>query len=384
VDAVNCAVEIQRDLAERNTELPYNRKMEFRIGVNLGDVIEGEGQIYGDGVNIAARVESLAEAGGICISGRAYDQVENKLGLEYENLGEHQVKNITRPIRVFRVLSFPGAAAHRVVRAKETLERRWRKIAFSVAGIVLVVVMLGIWQFYMRRPTVEPASVEKMAYPLPDEPSIAVLPFVNISGDPEQEYFSDGLTDQIISTLSKIRNLFVIARNSVFTYKGKAVKVQKVAEDLGVKYVLEGSVQKTADRIRITAQLIDAIRGHHVWSERYDREPKDIFSIQDDITMEIMKELRIELLHGEQARVWNRGTTTNLNAFEKLLQGQSYFHRGTKADNFRARQLYGDAIAIHSGYANAYAMVGWTHFMDARFGWVKSPAESKQARKSNR
>ena len=376
VDAVNCAVEIQRELAERNAELPYNRKMEFRIGVNLGDVIEEEGRIYGDGVNIAARVEAMADAGGICVSGRAYDQVENKLGLEYENLGEHQVKNITRPIRVFRVLSFPGAAAHRVVRAKETLGRRWRKIAFSAAGVVLVVVMLGIWQFYMRRPTEEPASVEKMAYPLPDKPSIAVLPFVNISGDPEQEYFSDGLTDQIISTLSKIQNLFVIARNSVFIYKGKPVKVQKVAEDLGVKYVLEGSVQKTADRIRITAQLIDAIRGHHVWSESYDREPKDIFDIQDDITMEITKALQIELLHGEQARIWQKRTTTNLKAYLKLLQGHYYFYRGTKADNMRAQQLYEEAIGLHSGYANAYAMVGWTHFMDARFGWVKSRAES--------
>ena len=162
----------------------------------------------------------------------------------------------------------------------------------------------------------------------------------------------------------------------MFTYKGKAVKVQKVAEDLGVKYVLEGSVQKTADRIRITAQLIDAIKGHHIWSERYDREPKDIFSIQDDITMEITKELRIELLQGEQARVWHRGTTTNLNAFEKLLQGQNYFNQGTKADNLRARQLFEEAIAIHSGYANAHAMVGWAHFMDARFGWAKSRAES--------
>ncbi len=168
VDAVNCAVEIQRELAERNVELPYNRKMEFRVGINLGDVIEEEGRIYGDGINIAARVESLCEAGGICISGRAYDQVENKLGLEYENLGEHQVKNITRPIRVYRVLSFPGAAAHRGVQAKEILGRRWRRIALSAAAVMVVVVVLGVWQFYMRNPSVEPASVEKMAFPLPE------------------------------------------------------------------------------------------------------------------------------------------------------------------------------------------------------------------------
>jgi adenylate cyclase len=183
VDAVNCAVEIQRELAERNAELADNRKMAFRIGVNLGDVIEEEGRIYGDGVNIAARVESLAEPGGICISGRAYDQVENKLGLNYENLGEHQVKNIARPIKVYRVLSYPGAAAHRVVQAKENIERKWRIIAIPAAVVLAVVAALGIWQFYTRRPSVEPAAVEKLAYPLPDKPSIAVLPFDNLSGD---------------------------------------------------------------------------------------------------------------------------------------------------------------------------------------------------------
>jgi len=290
VDAVNCAVEIQRDLAERNAELPDNRKMKFRIGVNLGDVIEEDGRIYGDGVNIAARVESLSEAGGICISGRAHDQVENKLGLEYEDLGKHEVKNISRPIQVYRVLSYPGAAAHRVVQAKETLGRKWRKIGFSAAAIVIVAAAIGIWQFYMRRPSVEPASVEKMAYPLPEKPSIAVLPFDNMSDDPKQEYFSDGITEEIITALSKLDQLFVIARNSTFTYKGKPVKVKQVAEELGVRYVLEGSVRKSEDRVRITAQLIDAISGHHLWAERYDRDLKDIFTLQDEITMKHMEQ----------------------------------------------------------------------------------------------
>jgi adenylate cyclase len=204
VDAVNCAVEIQRDLAERNAELPYNRRMEFRIGINLGDVIEEDGRIYGDGVNIAARLESLAEAGGICISGRAYVQVENKLDLEYADIGKHQVKNIARPVQVYRVLSYSGAAAHRVVRAKESLGRKWRKIAMAAAAAVLIIGGLAVWQFYLRRPAVETASVDKMAYPLPDKPSIAVLPFEYMSNDPDQEYISDSLTDELIGDLAKI------------------------------------------------------------------------------------------------------------------------------------------------------------------------------------
>jgi TolB-like protein len=281
VDSVNCAVEIQRELAERNAELSDNRKMQFRIGVNLGDVIEEDGRIYGDGVNIAARVESLAEAGGICISGRAHDQVENKLGLEYEDLGKHEVKNISRPIQVYRVLSLPGAAAHRVVQAKESLGRRWRNITIFAAIAVVVIGGLAYWQIYMRQPTVEPASVEKMAFPLPEKPSIAVLPFVNMSEDPKQEYLSDGITEQIISTLSKVPSMFVIARTSTFAYKGKPIKVQQVSQDLGVRYVLEGSVQRSGDRARITAQLIDAIDGKHMWAQRYDRELKDIFKLQD-------------------------------------------------------------------------------------------------------
>ena len=316
VDAVNCAVEIQRELAERNAALPDNRKMQFRIGVNLGDVIDEDGRIYGDGVNIAARVESLAEAGGICISGRAHDQVENKLGLEYEDLGKHEVKNISRPIQVYRVLSYPGAAAHRVVQAKESLGRKWRKIGLSAAAIVIVAVALGIWQFYLRQSAVEPALVEKMAYPLPEKPSIAVLPFDDMSGDPNQDYFCDGLTENMITALSKTPKMFVIARNSTFTYKGKAVKVNQIAEELGVQYVLEGSVRKEGDRVRITAQLIDALTGHHLWAEKYDRELKEIFSLQDEITKKIISSLQVKLTEGEQAYVYAKGTD-NLEAYLK-------------------------------------------------------------------
>jgi TolB-like protein/class 3 adenylate cyclase len=282
VDAVNCAVEVQRELAERNSELLPERKMEFRIGINLGDVIEEGERIYGDGVNIAARVEGLAEGGGICISGTVYDAIEAKLGLEYEYLGEQAVKNIPKPVRVYRVLSFPGAAAHRVVKAKKAVGRKWRNVFLAIAMILFVGAVVATWHF--TPPPGEVASVEKMAFPLPEKPSLAVLPFDNLSGDASQDYFSDGITESIITALSNVSNLFVIARNSTFTYKGKPVKVQQVAEELGVRYVLEGSVQRSGDRVRITAQLIDALTGHHLWAEQYERTFGDIFALQDDIT----------------------------------------------------------------------------------------------------
>ncbi len=375
VDAVRCAVKVQKELKLRNNELPENKKMEFRIGINLGDVIEEEETIYGDGVNIAARLEGLAEGGGICISRTAFDQVKNKLDVGYEYLGEHSIKNIAEPVRVYKVLMEPEYA-DKVIGEERPKQKQWRWAAVASAVVLIVVAgAFAIWHFYFP-PPMEVASVEKMAFPLPDKPSIAVLPFENMSGEPKQEYFSDGLTDQIINGLSKIPNLFVISRNSTFTYKGKPVKVQQVSEELGVRYVLEGGVQKAGDRIRITAQLIDAIKGHHVWSERYDRVLEDIFAIQDDITLEIAKAMRIELIEGEQARLWHRGTTTNLKAYEKVLEGMSYNYRYTKEDNTRARQLFEQAIALHSGYANAYSMVGWTHWNDARFGWVESRAKS--------
>ncbi|MHC4638463.1 MAG: adenylate/guanylate cyclase domain-containing protein, partial [Planctomycetota bacterium] len=377
VDSVRCAVEIQRQLKKQNNKLPDHRKMKFRIGINLGDIIEEEETIYGDGVNVAARLESLAHPGGVCISGTTYDQVKNKIDLGYEYIGEQTVKNIPEPVRVYRVRIEPEAA-DRVIGEKRFLVKISRRVTIA-AFIILIFVAGGLagWNLYLRQSKrVEPASLDRMAFPLPDKPSIAVLPFVNMSDDPKQEFFSDGLTDQIISTISKLQNLFVIARNSTFTYKGKPVKVQKVAEDLGVKYVLEGSVQRNTDRIRITVQLIDAASGGHVWSERYDREPKDIFAIHDDITMEITKALRIELISGEQARLWQKHMTTNLGAYEKLLQGISYFFRGTKAHNTRARQLCEEAIALDSEYAGAYSILGWTHWADARYGWVESPPES--------
>ena len=299
VDAVNCGVEIQRELAERNEELPENRRMQFRIGINLGDVLEEGERIYGDGVNIAARMENLAEAGGICISGTVYNAIENKIGLEYEDLGEHKVKNIDKPIQAFKVLSYPGAAAHRVVKVKRAVAKTWRNATIAVIFLLIVGVAFIIWHAYFRPPPIEPVSIDKMAFPLPDKPSIAVLPFKNISGDPEQDFLADGITESIIGTISRVSGLFVIASNSVFTYKGKAVKTQTVSEELGVHNVLEGTVQRIGNHLRVNAQLIDALTGRHLWSQKYDREMKDLFSIQDDISKEVLTALRVKLLEGE-------------------------------------------------------------------------------------
>ncbi|MFO7737007.1 MAG: adenylate/guanylate cyclase domain-containing protein, partial [Desulfatiglandaceae bacterium] len=336
VDAVECAAKIQEDLKEKNASLPENRRMEFRIGVNLGDVIDDEGRIYGDGVNVAARVEGLAEGGGICISGTAFDQIGKKLPLGYEYLGEQEVKNIEKPIRVYQVLTAPEAVG-KVIGEEVRRRKRWPSATVAVA-LTLVLGALAVWNFYSRPPAIEPASIEKMAFPLPDKPSIAVLPFDNMSGDPEQEYFSDGLTEEIITALSKTDQLFVIARNSTFTYKGKPVKVQQVAEDLGIRYVLEGSVRKDAERVRITAQLVDAIEGIHLWAERYDRDLKDIFEVQDEITMRIITALQVKLTEGEQARI-SGNATDNLEAYLKELQAREHFFRMNKQGSMRAREL---------------------------------------------
>jgi len=375
VDAVECSVKVQQELKEKNAELPESRRMEFRIGVNLGDVVEDEDRIYGDGVNIAARVEGLAEGGGVCISGSAYEQVRNKLTVGYEYLGDHTVKNIAQPVKVYRILLEPVDAG-KLIGEEKPKTKRWGWALTGAAFVILIVGGVTIWQLYFRLPSIEPASIEKMAFPLPEKPSIAVLPFDNLSGDPKQEYFSDGITENIITSLSKVPNLFVIARNSTFTYKDKAVKVQQVAEEQGVRYVLEGSIQRSDDKVRITAQLIDATTGRHKWSERYDRDLGDIFAIQDDITMAIAKALNIELIEGEQARLWQKDTTTNLKAYLKYLEGRKYFLRLTKEDNTRSRQLLEEALALDPDYANAYAVLGWVHWLDARYGWVESRAES--------
>jgi TolB-like protein/class 3 adenylate cyclase/Tfp pilus assembly protein PilF len=377
IDAVNCAVEIQRDLAERNAELPYNRKMEFRIGVNQGDIVHEEGRIYGDGVNVAARLEGLAEGGGICVSGKVYDEVQSKLSLEYEFLGKQEVKNIEKPVRVYRVLSFPGAAAHRVVRAKKAVGKTWRHAAMAIVAVLVLAAAVAVWKFSFRPPSIEPASVERMAYPLPDRPSIAVLPFVNLSDDPKQEYFSDGLAEEIITALSKVPKVFVIARNSTFSYKGKSVKVNQVAEELGVRYVLEGSVRQAGDQVRITAQLIDALTGYHLWAERYERDLRDIFVLQDEITLKIIEAMQVKLTLGEQARMAAKGTD-NLEAYLKYLQASEFAVQLNREDNARARKLAEEAISLDAEFSMAYQILGGTHLVDIIIGSSESPKESLQ------
>jgi TolB-like protein/class 3 adenylate cyclase len=368
VDAVNCAVEIQRELAERNAELPYDRKMEFRIGINVGDVVEEEDRIYGDGINIAARVEAMAEAGSICITGRVYDQVSNKLELEYENLGEHQVKNISAPIRIFRVLSYPGAAAHRVIKGKEVVSRKWRMktIALSII-LILAVTAIMIWEQYFHLPHVEMVASKDMVFNLPKGPKVAVLPFDNMSGDPEQEYFSDGLAENIITGLSGYPKLFVIARHSSFFYKGKSVNVQQVAKELGVRYVIEGSVQKTEKRLRITAQLIDATTGHHMWAEKYDRDLGDLFEIQDEITIRIIKALAVELTEGKQYQT-RFAKPANIEVFLKLNKAYVLYRLNNKEAIFRARKLSEECIQLDPQYPESYLLLAICYLQEIWHG----------------
>ena len=430
VDAVRCAVAVQKDLQDRNETVAENHRLLFRMGVNLGDVVEEGDTILGDGVNIAARLEGLAEAGGICISGTAYDHVENKLPLGYEYLGEQAVKNIAKPVRVYRVVTDPEAVG-RVIEKEKAGTRPYPKTTLGLAAAAIAIVAaLVIWKFYWPpatqpeivskdnitadrsekpsamvpaspTPSVEPAPKEKatpplpekaaqpapppapkmevadkkkMAFPLPDKPSVAVLPFVNMSGDPKKDYLSDGITEEIINALSKIPTVFVIARNSTFTYKGKPVRVQQVSEEMGVQYVLEGSVQWSDDRVRITVQLIDALKGHHLFSERYDRKLKDIFALQDEITMKALMAMRVAL-RGEDART-AENKTKNLDAYLKLLQAWEHMAVVNKDKVALARPLVEESLALDPGHASAYAALANVNILEVYVGASKSPRDS--------
>jgi adenylate cyclase len=324
VDALECAVNTQQKLQEENTRLPVERQMHFRIGINLGDIILDEDRIYGDGVNIAARIESLAEPGGICISHSVYDQVQNKLDMQYHDMGAVEVKNILKPVRLYKVM--PASAPS--------------------SGILP-----------------EPPDAS-------DQPSIIVLPFNNMSGDQEQEYFSDGLTEDLITDLSKVNNLFVIARNSAFTYKNRAVNVQDVGREMGVKYVLEGSVRKAGGRVRVTAQLVDALSGGHLWADRYDRDLQNIFALQDEVAQRIVSALAIKMGSGEQQRLHDHDTE-NILAYDYYLRGMEYYNRYTSDNNLKSRAFFEKAIELDNDYTSAYTKYGWTYLTEWMMGWTQ-------------
>jgi len=352
VDALNCSVKVQQELAERNVDLPPDRRLQFRIGINVGDVIEDKDRIYGDGVNLAARVEGLAETGGICITGRAFDQVKNKLNLGYQYLGRHRVKNIPAPVRVYKVLTEPESAGKVYGERKQT--RRWIILGMAIVLLLGVGGMAGRFLYHEYYGGKELAAPDKTSYELPDKPSIAVLPFDNLSGDPDQEYFSDGIADDLITDLSKISGLFVIARNSAFAYKGRAVKIRQIAEELGVRYVLEGSVRRDKNRVRINAQLIDAETGGHLWAERYDRRYLDVFELQDEVIGKIVSALTVKLTGAELIRLARR-PTENLEAYDYYLRAEQDVYSEDYVLLSETLSLYEKAIALDPNFAEAYA-----------------------------
>jgi adenylate cyclase len=329
VQAVRCAVAVQRALERRNADLPGNRRMVFRIGINLGDVIVRDGDLYGDGVNVAARLEELAEPGQICISGSVYEHIADKLKFNCPALGEKTVRNIARPIRVYAV--------------------DWALQSTSTR------------------------AVEPERLPLPDKPSMVVLPFSNMSGDADQEYFADGLTEDVITALAKFRWFFVIARNSSFTYKGRTVTAQQVGRELGVRYVLEGSSRKSGGRVRVTAQLIDAETGHHVWAERYDRDLADLFAVQDEIVDRVVGAIEPEMLKTETLRA-QRKAPRDLTAWDQIFRGMWHFYQVTKSDHLRARELFRAAIKTSPSLAEAYTWLARCNAGILIYGWSENPA----------
>ena len=367
VNAVECAVEIQEKIEAKNTDVPEDRKMRFRIGVNLGDVIEKEEQIYGDGVNIAARIEGLADPGGICISLPTFDQVRRKIKIGFEDLGEHVVKNISDPVRVYRVLTDPSVAG-KVIGGKSLKTRQLQlKATWSVLALIIVAGVWAIWNFYIR-PAPSPGPE------LPDKPSIAILPFKNLNDNPKHEYFCDGLTVNLITQLYKMPHLLVISHQSSFKFKGKTPDIKQLSRELGVRYVLEGSVQLSGNRIRVNTQLIDTQKGDHIWAERYDRELKDVFALQDEIIRKTVTEMAVKVSMGELARIVTH-STENIEALDNVYKGYGLFERFEKESNAQSRIFFEKAIELDQKYSFAIAFLGYTHLMDGRNKWVESRSD---------
>jgi len=385
VDAVQCSVATQKELQARNTELPENRKMQFRIGVNLGDVIEEGDRIYGDGVNIAARLESMADPGGICVSKTAFDQIETKLPFGYHYLGEQTVKNISKPVGAYKVLLEP-----RVTVAEEPGRARpkgrthgFRKIAFACAATFIVVIgAVAFWQFAVQKspPPQDRLDLRKVAFPVPGKASIAVLAFQNMTGDPQQDYFSDGMAEQLITGLSQSPDIYVTARTSSFAYKGKALTAQQIADQLGVCYLIEGSVQRDGDRVRINVQLIDGRNSNHMWADRYDSKFEDLFKLQDQITMAVMEVLNAKFTVGVSAT--NLSTSlrvyrpNSLKAYECYLKGVYHNYRRTRQDVILARQMFEEAINLDPNFGAAHNGLAHVLLDEIWFGITASPEKS--------
>jgi adenylate cyclase len=365
ISAVECAVEIQKQLCAKNASLPDNRKMLFRIGITLGDVIESDEAIYGDGVNIAARIEALAEPGEVSISRTVFNHVHKKLKYGFEYQGEHQVKNIADPVRVYKLLTAFEDFGKLIGEQKS----RSSKTSYIAVVVAILFVAAGALLYkYVRSPDIEAASIGKMAFSLPDKPSIAVLPFINMSDDPKQEYFADGLTEDLITDLSQMSGLFVIARNSTFSYKGKSVTIRQVSEELGVRYVLEGSVRKAGEQVRINTQLIDATTGEHLWAKRYDGTLDNIFALQDKITQKIFTALAVELSAGEKEKVGLK-ETDNIEAYDAFLKGWELYRRWTPEDFQKSLPFFERAIELDPHYGRAYAAIASNYTESYQSAW---------------
>lgn len=356
VNAVKCSVEIQNTLKEKNASLPDDKHLVFRIGVNIGDVVQDGDSLYGEGVNIAARIEGLADPGGVCISRNAYDHIRNKLGFGYEYLGDHSVKNIKQPVRVYKILMDQKDAGKLIGKQPKSLVGKWLWSAIVVAAIIIISM---VWLNFKENPAIS------------EIPSIAVLPFDNLSDDPEQGYLSDGLTDELIGDLAKIDDIFVISRNSTFTYKGKAVKVQQVAEELNVRYVLEGSFQRSGKKVRIRAQLIDGKTDHHIWSESYDGIMDDIFELQDEITGKIVAALAITLSADEKKRISDKGTD-NISAYEKYLKGLELYTEHTPESVLESEKYYFQALELDPNFTRASAGLAMTYIVLSTEKFIKA------------
>jgi adenylate cyclase len=371
VEAVQTAIEIQKSLEGRNIELEPERRMHFRIGVNLGDVIEeADGTIYGDGVNIAARMEALAEAGGICISSTVYDAIEGKLACGFDFLGEQQVKNIAKPVRVYRVRAEPKASAR--PRSKRRLT--WQIVVPALA-LIAVLGTLGAWLYRDRWMPTPQGAIEATATDMPKGPGVAVLPFVNLSGDENQEYFSDGLTEDILTELARVRDLRVLARNTTFQYKGKAVDISKLGRELGVRYVLEGSVRRAGDDLRITAQLIDAETGAHIWADRFDRQMADVFLVQDEIVGQIVAKIAsgYGVIESTEAKSAARKNPEQIQAYDLVLRAHAALWLWTHESFRSARELLNQAIAIDPENVRARREIAWLAVVGLISGLDETP-----------